>query len=120
MNGWNRLIRDARDWHDLLQIARDYVAQLEPWEWHSIPEEARPTRIKGTDDLEFWRQKLADAYLEVASQPQVNEVLRGLLAFFTSAAERAGEMYGTATPPEKSATNDAGGAPRKTLGKRQE
>ena len=120
MQTWNRLIRDARDWHQLLQVARDYVAQLEPAEWYSIPEEARPLRIKGIDDLEYWRQKLGDAFLEVASKPQVNEVHRAMLAFFTAAAERASEMYGTATSPETGATNDSGGAPRRTLGRRHE
>ena len=117
MKAWHQQILDARSWPDLLQVARDYIASYEPGEWASLPPNCRPDRIKGVDDLEYWRQCLADEYLRVASQPRGNDVLRRMLAFFTAAAERADELYGTATPPGEGAMNDDSGGPaRRALG----
>jgi len=120
MKAWHQQILDARSWQDLLQVARDYIASFEPAEWASLPANCRPDRIKGVDDLEYWRQCLADEYLLVASQPRGNDVLRAMLAFFTAAAERAEELYGTATPPGEGAVNDDSGGPqRRALGRRE-
>ena len=120
MRAWQQQIRDARTWQDLLQVTRSYIASFEPQEWATLPDNCRPDRIKGVDDLEYWRQCLADEYLRVASQPRGNDVLRAMLAFFTAAAERADELYGTATPPGEGAVNDdSGGSTRRSLGRRE-
>jgi hypothetical protein len=120
MKAWHQQILDARSWQDLLQVTRSYVASFEPREWALLPVHCRPDRIKGVDDLEYWRQCLADEYLRVASQPSGNDVLRAMLAFFTAAAERADELCGTATPPGEGAMNDESGDPtRRALGRRE-
>ena len=117
MKAWNQQLLDARTWQDILQVARNYIASLEPREWASLPAHCRPDKIKGVDDIEYWRQCLADEYLRVASQPRGNDVLRSMLAFFTAAAERAEELCGSATHPGEGAVNDDSGGPqRRALG----
>jgi hypothetical protein len=111
MKTWNPQILAARTWHELVQVARDFVASLDPHEWARLPEGCRPARIKGVDDLEFWRRRCAEEYLGVASDPHGNDVLRRVLAFFTAASDRANEIYGTASAPEENAMNDGAPAP---------
>ena len=120
MKAWHKQILEARSWQDLLQVTRDYIASFGPEEWATLPAHCRPDRIKGVDDLEYWRQCLADEYLRVASQPRGNDVLRAMLGFFTAAAERADELCGTATPPGEGAVNDdSGSPPRRAFGNRE-
>jgi hypothetical protein len=108
MKSWYRQINAARSWQELLQAARDYIASLSPAEWVSLPEHCRPSRVKGIDDLAFWRDGLAEEYLKVAHAPDQNDVLREMLAFFTAAAERASEMCGTAVPQGEEAASEPG------------
>ena len=106
MKVWHHQINEARSWEDLIQISRDYIASLSPDEWSSVPRACRPSRIKGIDDLAFWQRRLADEYLGVASSAQGNEMLRDMLAFFTTAAERSAEMTGRAMSSGEDAVND--------------
>lgn len=106
MKIWNKRINEAHTWHDLLQVARDYIAALEPQEWASVPPVARPDRIKGIDDITFWHDRLENEYLRIAARPDVPDAFRHMLGFFRALAERASEMYGTATPPGQEADND--------------
>ena len=109
MKGWYEHITQARSWSELLEVARSYLASLTPHEWNTVPEQCRPDRIKGIDDLEHWQRCLANAYLEASVTEAVTDMHREMLAFFTAAAERASEMVGTASPPEEEATNDRSG-----------
>lgn len=110
---WHRRIVAARTWKELLDAAREYLASLTPHEWASIPRGCRPDRIKGIDDLEFWHRRLAEEYLELAATAQTTDTHRAMLAFFTAAAERAGELHGDALPHDQDAVNDRLDAPRK-------
>jgi len=109
MRIWNKRIREAHTWQDLLQVVRDYIAGLEPHEWASVPAAARPDRVKGIDDIFFWHQKLEDEFLPVASRTNVSDAFRHMLGIFRAAAERASEMHGHATPPGQDADNDGDG-----------
>ena len=110
MKIWHTRIKDAHTWQELLHTVRDYIAALEPHEWASVPAPARPDRIKGIDDIDYWHRKLEDEFLTVASRTDVPDVFRHMVGFFRSAAERASEMYGNATPPNQNADNDGDGA----------
>lgn len=112
MKIWHQRIVEARTWKELLDAAREYLASLSPHEWASIPRNCRPDRIKGIDDLEFWHRRLAEEYLEVAATSQATDMHRAMLAFFTAAAERAGELYGDALSPDQEAVNDRSGGLR--------
>lgn len=102
---WTKQIRGARTWQELLNLARDFVAALAPAEIASLPEGCREIRIKGTDDLYFWHERLAEEFFARATRGDPSDAHRDLLDFFTLAAERASELCGSATPAE-SATNE--------------
>lgn len=103
---WHHRIVESRSWPELLDVAREYIASLSPQEWASVPHKCRPTRIKGIDDLDFWHQRLAEAFLDVAATSKATDMHREMLAFFTAAAERASEMCGSASDEGESAAND--------------
>ena len=106
MKIWHTRIRNAHTWQELLQVARDYIASLEPQQWASVPAHARPDRIKGIDDIDYWHRKLEDEFLSVASRTDIPDAFRHMVGFFRAAAERASELYGSATPPHQEAEND--------------
>ena len=116
MKGWYESITRARTYNELLEVARSYLASLTPHEWNTVPEQCRPDRIKGIDDLQHWQSCLANAYLEVAAADPASDMHRDMLAFFTAAAERASEMVGSASPPGEEATNDPTAAERTSRG----
>jgi hypothetical protein len=87
-------IADAHNLDDLVSIARDYLATFEPDELATVPQEARPTQIKGTDDLAYWHQRLVEAYCTGAAKAEGGETVRLLLHFFARALQRAAELRG--------------------------
>jgi len=101
---WTKEIRAARSWQELLALAKDFVAKLSPEEVASLPPTCREIRIKGTDDLYFWHERLAEEFFARAARGDPTTVHRDLLDFFTVASERASELHGQA--PADSATND--------------
>jgi hypothetical protein len=103
---WHKEIRAARNWQELLALARDYVAKLSPEEVGTLPPTCREIRIKGTDDLHFWHERLAEEFFARAARGDPSDAHRLLLDFFTTAAERASELCGTATGADAAATND--------------
>jgi len=102
---WHKQIRAARNWQELLALAREFVAKLTPDEVVTLPATCREIRIKGTDDLYFWHERLAEEFFARASRGDPSEAHRDLLDFFTVAAERASELCGDASH-EQAATND--------------
>jgi len=92
---WHKEIRAARSWQELLALARDFVARLSPEEVATLPPTCREIRIKGSDDLYFWHERLAEEYFARASRGDPSEVHRDTLDFFTVAAERASELGGS-------------------------
>ena len=101
---WNKEIRAARNWQELLALARDFVAKLTPDEVATLPPNCREIRIKGNDDIYFWHERLAEEFFARASRGDPTRAHRDLLDFFTMAAERASEIAGAPAP---SAPNEA-------------
>jgi len=101
---WHKEVRAARSWQELLALARDFVAQLSPEEVATLPPTCREIRIKGSDDLYFWHERLAEEYFARASRGDPSEAHRDMLDFFTIAADRASELVGSET--SEGATND--------------
>ena len=101
---WHKEIRAARSWQELLALARDFVAQLSPEEVATLPPTCREIRIKGSDDLYFWHERLAEEYFARASRGDPSEAHRDMLDFFTIAADRASELVGSEI--SEGATND--------------
>ena len=94
---WTKEIRASRTWQELLALARDFVAKLSPEEIATLPPTCREIRIKGTDDIYFWHERLAEEYFARASRGDPSQAHRDMLDFFTIAAERASDLVGSAT-----------------------
>lgn len=101
---WHKEIRAASTWQELLALAKDFVAKLSPHDVATLPPSCREIRIKGTDDLHFWHERLAEEFFAHAAKDGPSSVHRELLDFFTVAADRASELCGTT--PEEAARND--------------
>ena len=97
MTNWHDRIDDIEDQDDLLALARDYLASWSPEVLAMIPEQARPTQVKGTDDLAYWHQRLVDCYCTGAAKGRESELVRDMLQFFAFALQRAAELRGV--PP---------------------
>ena len=95
---WSKEIRAARNWQELMALARDFVAKLSPEEVATLPATCREIRIKGADDLHFWHERLAEEFFARAARSNPSDAHRDLLDFFTVAAERAAEFGGSAEP----------------------
>ncbi len=97
MNNWHDRIEDIEDQDDLLALAREYLASWSPAALGMIPEQARPTQVKGTDDLAYWHQRLVDCYCTGAAKGRESELVRDMLQFFAFALQHAAELRGV--PP---------------------
>ena len=94
---WSHRIDASEDTDELLSVARDFLASWEPEELARVPSKARPTRVKGTDDLAYWHQRLVDCYVTNRASGEGSEQVRDLLHFFAAAMQRAAELRGA--PP---------------------
>jgi hypothetical protein len=95
MNTWHTRLSGARSVDEVVWAARDFLASWSYEDMAAVPSACRPTRIKGVDDIAFWRSQLVEEYCRHAAVPdRTAEVLRDLLAFFTTASERASALAG--------------------------
>ncbi len=104
---WNKEIRAARTWQELLALSKDFVAKLSPREVATLPATCREIRIKGTDDLYFWHERLAEEFFALAAKDDPSPAHRELLDFFTAAADRASELSGTESSGDPVRTDGA-------------
>ena len=94
---WHQWIEEVASLEELVTLARDYLASWEPETLALIPASARPTQVKGADDLAYWHQRLVESYCSGAAKSLDCEHLRDLLHFFACALQRAAELRGV--PP---------------------
>ena len=91
---WHHKVEACEDTSQLLSVARDYLASWEPEDLAIVPSQARPTQIKGVDDIAYWHQRLVDCYVTGAARGRGMEQVRGMLHFFALAIQRAAELRG--------------------------
>lgn len=94
---WHEQIEASEDTDGVMGVAREFLATWGPEELGRVPADARPTRIKGLDDLTYWHQRLVDCYVLSGASGEGAEEVRELLHFFTIAVLKAGEVGGV--PP---------------------
>ena len=98
MQEWMQRIQGATHLGEILETTRVYMAAWFPEDLGRVPAECRPTRIKGPDDLFFWRDRLLEVYCAHTSAEDGDNGVRDLLAFFAAAADRATQLGGTFDP----------------------
>jgi hypothetical protein len=89
MHEWQLRIAHTEYLEDLVELARVYLATWSPENLGRVPEECRPTRVKGVDDLFFWRDRLVGVYCGGGVKDDSDSLIRDLLAFFAAAGDRA-------------------------------
>ena len=92
MTSWNSRIYQVDNTMDLLALARAFLDSWTPEELALLPENARPQRIKGIDDIAHWHQRLVDSYIQIRLGDDEREKLREMLHFFAFAVQRAAEF----------------------------
>jgi len=93
---WHVQLDHCRDIEAILSLTRDYLATFGPEHLARLPEDSRPGRIKGEDDIEFWSCRLAQCRQssELAS-PVDGELLQEMLGYFLHAWVRVSEIRRT-------------------------
>jgi hypothetical protein len=92
LSSWHHAIAHAADRHALAALVNDYLAMWSPMEMALVPPDCRPDRIRGVEDIQFWRERLSEAYLSGGVHRDEGGALSRLIAFFSAAADRVGEL----------------------------
>lgn len=103
MKSWSARIEEAGNPMDLLSVAREFLDSWEPEDLALLPENARPQRIKGTDDLPYWHQRLVECFCDASLEATRAEKVREMLHFFAFAVQRSVEIEGVAPIDEHEA-----------------
>jgi hypothetical protein len=96
---WHVQIESAGDVDALLGICRDYLATLAPEHLARLPEECRPGRVKGEDDIAYWSCKLAQHAHRDPATPVDGELMQEILNFFLHAWVRLSQIHRVPAAP---------------------
>ena len=89
MIDWIQKIGLARSQLELLELSREYLAGWFHGDLALIPEACRPTRIRDTDDLHYWSERLAESFCEGGLHGESPDLHRQMLSFFMAAAAKS-------------------------------
>lgn len=92
MTSWHNAISQAADRKSLAALVNDYIAMWSPKELARLPAECRPGRIRGPEDIGYWRQVLSDSYCSGVVHEAAGDTLSRLLGFLATAADRLAEL----------------------------
>ena len=96
-SSWHHRLDRCRDIEAILSLTRDYLATFGPEHLARLPEESRPGRVKGEDDIEYWSCRLAQSrQSSELAEPVDGELLQEMLGYFLHAWVRVSEMRRTA------------------------
>jgi len=90
--GWHARLEAADDVSGLLALSRDYLATFAPEHLARLPEDCRPGRIKGEDDIAFWSCRLAQHSHRDPATPVDGELMQEMLNFFLHAWVRLSQV----------------------------
>lgn len=86
--GWHGQLDQAERPEAVLNVARDYLAQISPEEVAQLPEDCRPARLVDAEDVAAYAFELA-RHQASSGGP---EVLNKLAAFFADASMRVSQL----------------------------
>ena len=88
---WQERLRVADSAENIIAVAKDFIAQLDPYELRTLPEPCRPARrFVDADDISSLADELARHSCRNGSEQA--ELVARLSQFFSSAASRLAEM----------------------------
>jgi len=89
---WHVQLDHCRDIEAILSLTRDYLATFGPEHLARLPEDSRPGRIKGEDDIAYWSCKLAQYHHRDPAIRIDAELLQEMLNFFLHAWVRVSQI----------------------------
>lgn len=89
MKCWSARIEATENAMDLLLLTREFLDNWDPAELALLPPQARPDRIKGVDDLDYWHQRLVECFCSARLRDDEFDKVREMAQFFAFALQRA-------------------------------
>ena len=89
---WHTQLDDSRDIETILSVTRDYLATFGPEDLARLPDDCRPGRIKGEDDITYWSCKLAQFQQKDPNERIDAELLQEMLNYFLHAWFRISQI----------------------------
>jgi hypothetical protein len=97
---WHEQIDASSDVDAILMVTRDYLATFGPEHLARLPDDCRPGRIKGEDDIAYWSCKLAQHHHRDPPVRIDADLLQELLNYFLHAWVRVSQIHRSpAAPP---------------------
>lgn len=97
-NTWHAQLEGAADADRILAVTREYLATFAPEHLARLPEDCRPGRIKGEDDIAYWSCRLAQYAHKDASTPVDAELMQEMLNYFLHAWVRLTQLQRAPQP----------------------
>ena len=91
-SAWHELIEASSDIDAILGVTRDYLATFGPEHLARLPEDCRPGRIKGEDDIAYWSCRLAQYAHKETDAPVDAELMQEMLNYFLHAWVRLSQI----------------------------
>jgi hypothetical protein len=92
MPDWRRHMLGACTEHEIVTLAREFLATLAPEDISRLPPECRPGRIVDGEDIGQWAYELARAHTSLRYEGEQDALLMRMLAFMSEAAMRMAEV----------------------------
>ena len=97
-NTWHDQVEASVDIEAILAVTRDYLATFGPEHLARLPEDCRPGRIKGEDDIAYWSCKLAQHNHRDPEMRVDAELLQEMLNYFLHAWVRLSQIHRIPAP----------------------
>jgi hypothetical protein len=91
---WQEKMEDAADVHEVIGIARDYLASWDRHELAALPEPCRPGKVFDANDIQAYALQLVrnDCTAHGAAAPLIEKMAK----FFSLASVRCSQILATA------------------------
>ncbi|SRR5712692_4900387 len=91
LDNWELLLRGANSEAVVIQIVRDYLAQLTPDDYEKLPSDCRP-RVATGADVPQWAVHLTRCELKFNGDADAASLLRELVSVFYQASSRIAQL----------------------------
>jgi hypothetical protein len=92
MNLWQQLVETATTPHQVVEVARDFLASLSAEDLGSVPEDCRPRQIHDESDIDLWNLRLAEACRALWGSDRDGRMVTELAQFFQCASVRISRL----------------------------
>ena len=89
---WHQQVDNAKSSHEVVAIARDYLASWGPQEISLLPESIRPTKMRHAEDIEVLHARVLEEYRSTTASGDALGALQRMTSFVVRAAIRLAEL----------------------------